>query len=134
MKNAAGEAMSIKKKTFCWLLNDEYQKLSNDRILRFQSSKKKQQNLKIPTLGQLVIKIGDWCQFKFEKKNNVGQVLGFILLNKKTKKDSRYPHSFADPSDSNVGVLANWFVKKRNPVNAYIGHIEKPEMKLLTYK
>lgn len=144
VKNAAGEAISIEKKTFCWLLNDEYQKLSNDRVLRFQSSKK-ESNLKIPTPGQQVIKIGDWCQFKFKNQNIVGQILGFIFLNKQTKKESRYPHSFAEPSSSNVGVLASWFVKKRKtfvfkmiddfiPINEYIDHIEKPESNLLIYK
>lgn len=75
----------------------------------------------------------------------MGQILGFILLNKQTKKDSRYPHSFAEPSDSSVGVLANWFVKMRKnfefkmiddfiPINQYIDHIEKPESNLLIYK
>lgn len=146
IKNAKGETVQIKKKTFCWLLNEEYVKLSNDRVLRFQS--KKQPNLDVPSApqqGQRMVNIGEWCQFKYKTKSVVGQVIGFIYLNERTKKDSRYSLNFAAVSDEKVGVLANWFVYRGNmlkfimienfiPIKDYKNHVPKPEINSLIYK
>lgn len=145
IKNAKGEAVNIKKKNFCWLLNDEYVKLSNDRVLRFQA--KKQPNLNLPSVPQPgpQVNIGDWCQFKYKRKTITGQVIGFIYLNKKTKKDSRYNLNFAAICDERVGVLGNWFVNDGKnlkfimiddfvPIKEYKIHIQKPEINSLVYK
>lgn len=145
--NASGNAVSIQKKNFCWLLNGEYDKLSNDRVTRFQGKKsyKAQTGAQpyIESPDEKIVKIGDWCQFKCKRKNIVGQVLGFIVLNKKTKKESRYSLSYAIASDEKVGVLANWFLVKAKqsrkqfkletiedflPIKNYLKHVEKPDI------
>lgn len=59
-----------------------------------------------------MVNIGEWCQFKYNKKRIVGQVIGFIYLNKKTKKESRYSRNYASITDENVGVLAYWFASQ----------------------
>lgn len=142
--NASGIAVSIKKKTFCWLLNGEYDKLSNDRVTRFRgknTSKAKtgSAELHIQSPDDKTIKIGDWCQFKCNRKNIVGQVLSFIFISKKTKKESRYSLTYALASDERVGVLANWFdIKAKKfklqtvedflPIKNYLKHVEKPDI------
>lgn len=146
--NANGGIASIKKKSFCWLLNGEYDKLSNDRVLRFQGKK----TSKAPAVAQpciqssdqRIVNIGDWCQFNYKRKRIIGQVLGFIFLNKKTKKESRYSLSYASASDEKIGVLANWFFIKSDkfklemvedfiPIKGYLKHIEKPDVNSLIF-
>lgn len=94
-----------------------------------------------------MVNIGDRCQFKFKEKrvkSVIGQVIGFIYLNKKTKKESRYDSNSAVVCDESVGVLGNWFVKNRNslkffnidtyiPIKDYMNHTEKPDINSLTY-
>lgn len=153
IKNEKGEAISIKKKSFCWLLNDEHNKLSNDRMIRFQSGRGAKNSVLQPRLQSLPIverdgisiKIGDWCQFRHGKGVVIGQVIGFLYLNKKTKKEARYSSQCASVSDKALGVLGNWFsVQKGNfifkfietfiQMTDYIKHISKPNVTCLSYK
>lgn len=66
-------------------------------------------------------------------------MLGFIFLDKKTKKESRYSLSYATANDEKVGVLANWLAAKAKkfklqtieefiPIKLYVKHVEKPDI------
>lgn len=153
VKNGNGETVFIKKKSFCWLLNGEHDKLSNDRTIRFQSKKASKNdnpqssvvNQSEPQPDEKIVNIGDWCQFRYEKEIIIGQVFSFLVLNKKTKKESRYSKQFAIVSDNKVGVLANWFVVQKDkfklkivetfiPITNYVKHIKKPDNNSLIYK
>lgn len=85
------------------------------------------------------VNVADWCTFVHNRKHLVGQVLGFIYLFKKTKKESRYSLKYAFTSDDKVGVLAHWFtnkgkkyyseaIKEYIPIKNYLGHVEKPNI------
>lgn len=94
IKNANNDAIRIKKKTFCWLLNGEHDKLSNDRIVRFQGSKDcRTQPLSIVQSDEDQVRIGE-CQFRHGKGRwktvIIDQIINFLYLNKKTKKEARY--------------------------------------------
>lgn len=151
IKNANDEAIRIKKETFCWLLNGEHDKFSNDRIVRFQGSKQcKALSSTVVQPDKDQIKIGDWCQFHQStgRRNGsliIGQVINFSYLNKKTKKETRYSFLSASIDDKNIGVLANWFtVQKKKfkfkfiessvPISDYVKHIEKPNLNSLVYR
>lgn len=147
IKNANDESIRIKKQTFCWLLNGEHDKLSNDRIVRFQGSKHcRTQSSSAQPPDEDQIKIGDWCQFRQGKRSKIfGQIISFMYLNKKSKKEARYSLQSASINDEAIGVLASWFtVQKKKfkfkfieslvPISNYMKHVEKPQLNSLVYK
>lgn len=91
IKNEIGQTIFIKKTSLCWLLANNVERISNDRLTRFHATRggiQAQPYLEADE-KRAEIYIGDWCIFKIEE-NLIGQKIGFIYLNKKTKKQKEY--------------------------------------------
>lgn len=128
-----GTSTSIKKTTFIWMLTENKNKLSTDRLRRVcQNSPNKKFKLSFDGSNIVKcdkIKIGDWALFNFELNNPVnshliGNIVGFRYLDKSNRaKQMKVGFVLVNDNDidnnkedKNVEILAIWYTSNDNGV------------------
>lgn len=138
-----GSKKSIRKSTFLWMLAENKNKLSSDRLKRVQGSSsqnlgpasKKQKTIDVFDNGVNLlkcndIKIGDWALFKMTRPSSsienqngqlIGNVLGFRRLDEKGRpKQFKTTHVSTETNpNENIEVLAALYICQGNKLERY---------------
>ena len=112
-----GKTQIVHKSSYCWLMNQEFFKLSSDRLNKFQQVQKlqfKKPSNRVKSAIKLDrIYIGDWCLFRIpnDTKCLLGIVLSFAYTGERKLKDIAYSSNYAEVEGNSktIGVLCNWF-------------------------
>jgi len=119
------KSMVIKKRTLCWLLDNEKDLVSTDHLRRFIPVVSKNDN-ELITSKKITINdrvyIGDWAVFKvkntmYDKINNqnfngiiIGRILAFGFINKRKKGFSRQYTLLKEDNLDEVGCHCSWYI------------------------
>lgn len=153
------EDLLLRKSTYVWSLTEGKKKISSDRLVRVKNESTKNNQIFAgplvtpdqPVNVSRLIKIGDWCFFKYELDDEkmfcLGSALAFKFNKGKIAKDKKYNGNFVNleenPSHAtDVDVLSSWyFVNERGhlvptkssnhhfiQLKNYIATVEKPQI------
>jgi hypothetical protein len=140
-----GKTIVIKKTSLCWLLQNQKEKISTDRLRRFLSVTPQRAIGPSDCSVRMEIYCGNWCCFYENDLFTIGHVVGFSYVKNKGRQQKFHekfcpikpPTHIVDPKG--VNVIANWFEydRKTNDLNfvgkplvinidTYFTHIEPP--------
>lgn len=121
------EEMLLRKSTLVWSLTEGRKKISSDRLIRVKNGQSKNNQVfeepastsNLPIKVSHLIKVGDWCFFKYNEPNInemfcLGVVLAFKFNKGQTAKEKKYNGDFVDlkenPSHAEeLDVLSSWY-------------------------
>ncbi|XP_058457006.1 uncharacterized protein LOC131434356 [Malaya genurostris] len=156
IRNRNGKVVHLKKSTFVWMISNQTERCSTDRIYRFQSSQEKA-SLSIQRIGNDVLNnivIGEWILVR-EDSFKVCKVYGFKYMTGKNKNYSLDSAPINVPTGAKrrgIIILGSYFdifyfdteflleisdqsSKIQIDIDRYITHLEKPSIfnSLLVY-